>query len=212
MVLSRAGFEAVTAATSPDALRQLHKAQPDLAILDVNLGVWDGFELLKEIRRASQMPIIMLSGRDGEDDKVRGLELGADDYQTKPVSPRELLARVRAHLRKHGYAGDESPQIKTLFEVGPLTLNLDQYSATKDGRELKLTPTEFKLLHCLMAQPAVVVRNRDLLREVWGYDDLSDLNLVRTTVHRLRRKLDDDPNNPTLLHTIPGVGIMLKVA
>jgi DNA-binding response OmpR family regulator len=213
--LGRAGFDVLQAADSPTALALLRAEQPDLAVLDINLGAWNGFDLLKELRQRSGIPVIMLTGRDAEDDKVRGLELGADDYLTKPFGHRELLARIRAQLRRRGReapAAAPAALAETTLEVGPLVLNVAEHACTKDGRPLNLSVTEFRLLQYLMQHAGAVVDTRTLMRQVWGFDDPSGKDMVRVTVHRLRRKLEADPAHPRLLHTVPGVGVMLKPA
>jgi two-component system response regulator VicR len=208
--LRRAGLEVVAAYDAPGAHRLLETAAPDLLVLDINLGSWNGFDVLREMRRSSQIPVILLTARDAEDDKVRGLELGADDYLTKPFSHRELIARIRAHLRRQGQAWTAPAPATTLLQSGPLTLNMAEHRAAKAGQPLDLTVTEFRLLHYLMINAGAVVPTRAILRHVWGYDDPLGTDVVRVTVHRLRRKIEDDPAQPRLLHTVPGVGVMLK--
>ena len=206
----RAGLDALPAHDSPTALKILEREQPDIAVLDVNMGAWNGFDLLKDLRRRSRIPVIMLTARDAENDKVLGLDLGADDYLTKPFSHRELVARIRAHLRRRGEEWTPPTPAENLLEVGPIKINVAEHSATKDGRRLDLTVTEFRLLYFLMVNAATTVPTRAILKQVWGYDDPSGTNVVRVAAHRLRRKLEEDPTNPRLLLTIPGVGFMLK--
>ena len=207
--LRRAGFRTLPAYDSPTALRQLEEERPALAILDVNLGTWDGFELLKQVRQRTNIPVIMMTARSAEDDKVRGLELGADDYVTKPFGHRELVARIRAHLRRGGDISTP-PSGGGVLEVGPLTLNLSEHTAADDGRPVDLSVTEFRLLQYLMTNAGSVVPTRAILKQVWGYDDPNGTDVVRVTLHRLRRKLERDPAKPQLLHTVPGVGVLLK--
>jgi two-component system, OmpR family, response regulator VicR len=154
------------------------------------------------------MPIIVLSGRTSDDDKVRGFEAGADDYLVKPFSNRELMARIAAQLRRVRAIGEQTED-RVVLRVGPLTLNVAEHAADKDGRSLPLTATEFRLLHCLMDRASTVVPTKSLLREVWGYDDAAGRDALRVTLYRLRRKLEDDPPAAQLLRTVPGVGIML---
>ena len=208
--LKRAGFRIVAAHDAPSALNAFAAEQPDLAVLDVNIGPWDGFELLRELRRLSDLPIIMLTGRDREEDKVRGLELGADDYVTKPFSHRELTARIRAHLRRRGREGVASVPTPNELRVGSITLNPAQHAAENDGRPLALTVTEFRLLHYLMTNAGTVVPTRAILKQVWGYDDPGGTDVVRAAMHRLRRKLGEEPGRAGLLQTVPGVGVLLK--
>ena len=208
--LRRAGFQPLPAYDAPSALEQVKAQGPDLALLDVTLGPWDGFELLRELRRQSELPIIMLTGRDREEDKVRGLELGADDYVTKPFSHRELTARIRAHLRRPGQDWSAPKAEASQLSVGPITLSLAEHTVTKDGQPLALTVTEFRLLHYLMTNAGTVVPTRAILKQVWGYDDPGGTDVVRVTVHRLRRKLGEEPGRAGLLQTVPGVGVLLK--
>jgi two-component system response regulator VicR len=208
--LKRAGLEPVAAHDAAAAIRAYEERQPDLVVLDINLGASSGLEVLKDLRRRGQLPVIMLTALDSEEDKVRGLELGADDYLTKPFSHRELIARIRANLRRSGQESPARRAPETRFEVGSITLNLAEHSVTKAGQLVSLTVTEFRLLHCLMANAGTVVPTTTLLKQVWGYQDPGGSDVVRVTVHRLRRKLEQDPSRPNLLHTIPGVGVLLK--
>jgi DNA-binding response OmpR family regulator len=208
--LKRAGLQPIAAHDAASAMRQYEERHPDLVVLDINLGNSNGLDVLKELRRRGQVPVIMLTALDSEEDKVRGLELGADDYLTKPFSHRELIARIRAQLR-HVQNGQRTRRnSETRLIVEPITLDLAKHSVTKAGQAVSLTVTEFKLLHCLMPNAGEVVATAMLLREVWGHPDAGGPDVVRVTVHRLRRKLEDDPAKPRLLHTIPGVGVLLK--
>ncbi|MDQ3808984.1 MAG: response regulator transcription factor [Chloroflexota bacterium] len=209
--LQRAGLEPIQAHDGSTALRLCRESEPDLVVLDINLGGSSGLDVLRELRRESKLPVIMLTALDSEEDKVRGLELGADDYLTKPFSHRELIARIRAQLRRSGQ--DWQPRRRasqTRLQVGPITLDLAEHSVTKAGQLVSLTVTEFRLLHCLMSNAGTVVPTSTLLKQVWGYPDPGGSDVVRVTVHRLRRKLEADPTRPTLLHTVPGVGVLLK--
>jgi DNA-binding response OmpR family regulator len=209
----RAGFSPVIAHDSPTALRHFDADRPELVVLDINLGAWNGLDLLRELRRnATRVPIVMLTALDSEEDKIRGLELGADDYITKPFSHRELIARVRAHLRRLGQEVPEADSGPRTLRSGPLELNVGEHVVTLDGKRVDLTVTEFRLLQALMRDAGSVVSTRVLLKRVWGYDDPTATDVVRVTVHRLRRKLGDDATTPRLLHTVAGVGVMLKAA
>ncbi len=206
--LTRGGLETIVAYDPATAMQNIGKDSPDLVLLDVNMGPWSGFDLLQQIRGRSTVPIIMLTGRDAEDDKVMALDFGADDYVVKPFSHRELLARVKANLRRHksdtptGSAGE-------LLKIGDLTLDSRRHEVRKGRKLLKLTPTEFKLLRCLMLNPNAVVPSGTLLEEVWGYHDPGAGAVLRATTHRLRNKLEADPGDPKLVRTIPGVGVIL---
>ncbi len=209
--LRRAGLDPIAAHDSGSALRLFEERRPDLVVLDINLGASSGLDVLKQLRRRASLPVIMLTALDSEEDKVRGLEAGADDYLTKPFSHRELIARIRAQLRRSGQDWPTRRAPETRFEVGSIVLDLAEHSVTKAGQPVSLTVTEFRLLHCLMTSAGRVVPTAELLKQVWGYQsDPGGSDVVRVTVHRLRRKLEQDPARPTLLHTIPGVGVLLK--
>jgi DNA-binding response OmpR family regulator len=208
--LKRAGLEPIAAHDAAAAVRLFEERQPDLVVLDINLGAASGLEVLKDLRRRSQLPVIMLTALDSEEDKVRGLEAGADDYLTKPFSHRELIARIRAQLRRSGQEWPVRQAPQTRLQVGSITLDVAEHTVTKSGQPVSLTVTEFRLLHCLMTSAGTVVSTAALLKQVWGYHDPGGSDVVRVTVHRLRRKLEQDPARPKLLHTIPGVGVLLK--
>jgi DNA-binding response OmpR family regulator len=208
--LKRAGLDPIGAHDAVTALRLFDERTPDLVVLDINLGASSGLDVLRDIRRRSALPVIMLTALDSEEDKVRGLEAGADDYLTKPFSHRELIARIRAQLRRSGQEWPVRRAPETRLEVGSITLDLAEHSVTKSGQAVSLTVTEFRLLHCLMSSAGSVVPTGTLLKQVWGYNDPGGSDVVRVTVHRLRRKLEQDPARPRLLHTIPGVGVRLK--
>lgn len=207
--LKRAGLDPIGAHDAVTAMRLFEARNPDLVVLDINLGASSGLEVLKDLRRRSQLPVILLTALDSEEDKIRGLEAGADDYLTKPFSHRELIARIRAQLRRSGLERSVRRAPETRLHVGSITLDLAEHSVTKSGQPLSLTVTEFRLLHCLMTNAGAVVPTGTLLKQVWGYNDPGGSDVVRVTVHRLRRKLEEDPARPQLLHTIPGVGVRL---
>ena len=207
--LGREGYEVLQAYDSPTALRLIEEERPDAAVLDIAVGPWNGLDLLKTIRGRSNIVVIMLTGRADEADKVRGLEYGADDYITKPFTYRELIARLRAQLRGAGRRAPEAATpVASSLRVGPIYLDSAKHVATKRGLPLHLTATEFRLLHYLMANAGTVVKTRTIMKQIWGFDDPSGRDTVRVTMHRLRRKLEDDPTNPQLLQTVPGVGIL----
>ena len=208
--LRRAGLEPIAAYDGASALRMFDERRPDLVVLDITLGMSSGLEVLKEVRRRASLPVIMLTALDSEEDKVRGLEAGADDYLTKPFSHRELIARIRAQLRRSGQEWPVRRPPETRLEVGSIKLDLAAHSVSKAGQQVSLTVTEFRLLHCLMTNAGRVVPTNDLLKQVWGYQDAGGSDVVRVTVHRLRRKLEQNPARPNLLHTVPGVGVLLK--
>lgn len=212
--LRRAGFEMIPAYDGPTALDYVDAQPPALVVLDVNLGHGNGFDVLREIRRRHAVPVIMLTASGTEDDKVRGLELGADDYLTKPFGHRELIARIRARLRDvHTTAATRvATGHGARLVVGPLTLSPADHTATRDGRPLDLTAMEFRLLQCLMEHAGAVVPTGTLLRQVWGYDDPEGASVVRVAVNRLRRKLGEAGADQSLIRTVYGVGLMLQTS
>jgi DNA-binding response OmpR family regulator len=212
LTFRRAGLTAATAHDGESGTRLFHAERPDVVVLDINLGTSDGFEVLREVRRTSRAPVIMLTARDAEDDKVKGLELGADDYVTKPFGHRELVARVRGLIRRSGHDLPGDATAPRVMSVGPLMMDVARHVATREGEKLELTVTEFRLLHALMREAGTVIPTRRLLKQVWGYDDPGSSDVVRVTLHRLRRKLGDDPAEPRLIHTVAGVGVMLRPA
>lgn len=206
--LRRAGFTTF-AATDPTALLKLLKdKQPDLLLMEVDLGAWNGLDVLKSVRQVSDVPVILLTARSSEDDTVLGLEQGADDYVLKPFSHRELIGRIRAQLRRRERAVAAAAPA-TVLQAGSVSLDVTRHTTVHDGHPVNLTRTEFRLLRCLIANAGRVVPMRALLKEIWGHDR-SDPDVVRSTVCRLRRKLDDDPTTPRLLRTVRGVGVMLS--
>ena len=210
--LVRAGYTVVSAHDAPAGLKLLNDDAPDLAVLDVDLGRTSGLDLLRTLRQQSDLPVIMLTGLSAERDKLKGFELGADDYLTKPFSHHELLARIRARMRQRGRAVAAPDAPPALLQLGPLALSSAEHTATKAGQSLNLTVTEFRVLHYLLAHAGTVVPTRELMKHVWGFDDRSGNDAVRVAVHRLRRKLEDDPAHPQYLHTVPGVGVLLRAA
>lgn len=209
--LSKEGFEVVAAFDGEEALEKFEQENPDLMLLDLMLPKIDGLEVCRQIRKTSDVPIIMLTAKDSEIDKVLGLELGADDYITKPFSNRELVARVKANLRRVNAAPAAKPEEnKNEIGVGALTIHEDAYMVTKRGEEIELTHREFELLHYLAKHLGQVMTREHLLQTVWGYDYFGDVRTVDVTVRRLREKIEDTPSHPTWLMTRRGVGYYLK--
>ncbi|HTP40673.1 MAG TPA: response regulator transcription factor [Steroidobacteraceae bacterium] len=206
--LRQAGLPVVQANSYGTALAVFRDEQPDLAVLDINLPGGSGFELCAALRRESPLPIMMLTVRGEEADLVRALELGADDYLTKPFSPRTLIARVRALLRR---AGAESGQRQPPTSVGDLQLQLETLTLRiGPERELRLTPLEARLLQLLFANAGQVVPTERLLLHVWGHRGGGDRQLLKQLIHRLRQKIGDDPERPRWLETLPGIGYRLR--
>lgn len=213
--LSKEGYEVVTAFDGREALAQFVAEDPDLIILDLMLPELDGLEVAKEVRKTSHIPIIMLSAKDSEFDKVIGLEIGADDYVTKPFSNRELLARVKAHLRRTenielALADESAAERSNSLKIGELEILPDAYVAQKRGQELELTHREFELLFHLATHIGQVMTREHLLETVWGYDYFGDVRTVDVTVRRLREKIEDTPSRPEYILTRRGVGYYMK--
>ena len=205
--LEREGYEVVQAFNGQEALAVARQAHPDLVILDLMLPKLDGFAVCRELRRISMIPIIMLTAKAEELDKVLGLELGADDYVTKPFSPRELLARVKALLRRASAQPLPGPRE---IRSGELAINLDRYQVTKGPRTIDLTFREFELLKYLALHSGQVFSREVLLEKVWGYEYFGDSRTVDVTVRRLREKIEDDPSNPRYVQTRRGVGYFFR--
>ena len=200
--LSRAGFQVTTAGDGREGLVRARHDPFDVVVLDVMLPSLDGFEVCRELRRQSQVPIVMLTARSDTVDVVTGLELGADDYVTKPFELPELVARVRAVLRRSRASEPTEPTIR----AGDLEIDPAGFAVRKDGMALALTATEFRLLLELARHPGMVLSRDVLLARVWNYDYLGDSRLVDVAVQRLRAKIESDPALPRLIATVRGVG------
>jgi DNA-binding response OmpR family regulator len=200
--LEHAGFAVVMAADGPSALAAIGAHKPDLLVLDLGLPGPDGLEVARFIRRSSTMPIIMLTARDAELDRILGLEIGADDYVTKPYSPRELVARVRALLRRSELAAEPTERI----EAGGLTIELAAMSVEADGRKVELTPTEFALLAALARYPGRVFTRSQLLDAIHGLTFEVYERAIDAHVKNLRHKLEPDPGRPRYVLTVYGIG------
>ena len=205
--LQKEGFRTMEAFEGEEALEMARKYNPDLILLDVMLPKLDGFAVCKRLREWTQCPIIMLTARVDEVDKVLGLELGADDYITKPFSIRELTARVKANMRR--IAPEERPVSQgdgNIIKSDGLVINCERYEVKRDGKPIELTLREFELLKFLALQPEKVFSRETLLEKVWGYEYYGDVRTVDVTVRRLREKVEDDPGNPKYVMTKRGVG------
>jgi DNA-binding response OmpR family regulator len=200
--LEQAGFQVVTASNGREALFAAREHQPDLIILDLMMPVMDGFTFIREYQREGTTPIIALTARMDEMDKVLGLEMGADDYITKPFSPRELVARVRALLRRAGSPQSES----NLLRAGDLVLNRDARFVVVDGQEWELTPMEFGLLETLMSNPGRAFSRMELLERTQGFAYDGYERTVDVHIKNLRKKIEEDPGNPNYVLTVFGVG------
>ena len=206
--LEKEGFHVITAFDGEAALSMVHNEKPDLIVLDIMLPIKDGFSVCREIRSSCDTPIVMLTAKEMEMDKVLGLELGADDYVTKPFSAREVTARIKAILRRSSVRNSE--QDKGTIIVGKITVDRDEVQVYNEGRPVELTLREFNLLVFLMLKPGYVYSREQLLDQVWGYDYIGDDRTVDVTVRRLREKLEKDPAKPEYIHTKRGVGYFFR--
>ncbi|ALJ31176.1 response regulator YycF [Apilactobacillus kunkeei] len=210
--LEKEGYDVVVAYDGEEALQKVEEESPDLIILDLMLPKVDGLEVAREVRKTRDMPIIMVTAKDSELDKVLGLELGADDYVTKPFSNRELVARVKANLRRQSSNdnGQVSDNENKDIKIGDLVIHPEAYTVTKRGENIELTHREFELLHYLAQHIGQVMTREHLLQTVWGYDYFGDVRTVDVTVRRLREKVEDNPSHPIWLITRRGVGYYLR--
>jgi two-component system KDP operon response regulator KdpE len=203
--LSSQGFRVVTAGGGEEALRIAEQQRPDIAVLDIVMPDMSGLEVMRKLRERSGIPIILLTAKDNDADKVRGLEMGADDYLVKPFNPEELSARVRAVLRRSvGLSNTEN-----LVRAGDVEIDLNRRLVKKSGEIVTLTRTEWMLLQHLAANAGKVMLNTELLSKVWGPEYRDDLQYLRVWVSRLRSKLEPDPANPTIIKTLQGIGYLL---
>lgn len=201
--LTASGFDVIAAATAAEAHTAFTQAQPDLVILDLGLPDADGKTVISAIRRKGQVPIIVLSARDNEAEKIDALDLGADDYLNKPFGIGELLARIRSTLRRSAL-----PILPSMSEltIGRVTVDISRHQVSKGGVAIHLTPKEFELLTLLMRHAGKVITHRQLLKDVWGPANVSDSQYLRVFIGQLRAKLEDNPADPALILTEPGVG------
>jgi len=205
--LEAEGYHYHESVTASDGIVQAAARRPDLILLDLGLPDCDGLEVIREVRQSSQLPIVILSARGREKDKIAALDLGADDYIEKPFGVGELLARIRAALRRSGPAGQDGGVVR----FGRIELDADKRTVRVEGEEVHLTPNEYKLLQVLIKYPGKVLTQRQLLNEVWGPNHLDQAQYLRVYVAQLRRKLEADPARPKHLQTEPGVGYRLVV-
>ena len=207
-MLRREGFDAVVAASGPDALAEFDRGGADIVLLDLMLPGLPGTEVCRALRTRSSVPIIMLTAKDSEVDKVVGLELGADDYVTKPYSARELVARIRAVLRRQGEPAE--PSVEGVLQAGPVRMDVDRHVVAVDGEPVALPLKEFDLLEILLRNAGRVLTRGQLIDRVWGSDYVGDTKTLDVHVKRLRAKLEPDPANPRYLLTVRGLGYKLE--
>lgn len=202
--LMKEGYEYISANDGEEGLELFNKENPDLVLLDIMMPKMDGYAVCKKIREKSDVPIIMLTARADEVDKVLGLEMGADDYVTKPFSNRELMARVKANLRRT--APSNNTQSAKGESFGDLQIDFDRYEVYKNGEPINLTLREFELLTFLATQKSQIFTRETLLQKVWGYEYFGDVRAVDVTIRRLREKIEDDPGKPKYIITKRGIG------
>ena len=208
-LLGKEGFQVTTAATGNEALRKFDQGGIDLVLLDLMIPEISGTEVCRQIRAKSRVPIIMLTAKDSEVDKVVGLEIGADDYVTKPYSSRELVARIRAVLRRNSGEGvDNEPGVMT---VGSIRMDIDRHQVAVNGIPVSLPLKEFELLEFLMRNAGRVLTRMQLIDRVWGSDYVGDTKTLDVHIKRLRAKIETDPANPTLIQTVRGLGYKMEL-
>lgn len=212
--LVKEAYQVETAYDGIDGLAKALSCGADLVLLDIMLPGMDGFEVCRKIRETSNVPVLMLTAKEEEVDKVLGLELGADDYITKPFGMRELIARIKANIRRQNIAAGVSAEQQTaeIKTFGALEIDMNRYEVRKNGSVLELTLREFELLKYLAEREDKVFSREQLLEEVWGYEYYGDIRTVDVTVRRLREKLEDDPANPQYIMTKRGIGYYFRRA
>jgi DNA-binding response OmpR family regulator len=203
------GYEVLTASNGFDALEQVEAQEPDLVVLDILMPKKDGFETLKELRRFSSVPVIILSAKGTNADKIKGLNLGADDYLAKPFSPDELVARIEAVRRR--LASEGKRKIRDQLSVGDLVIDFKKRLVIIRGKETRLTRIEWLLLSELAQNAGSLMLYSDLLTRIWGPEYRDDIQILRTWISRLREKIESEPNNPRLIRTIPKTGYIIDL-
>jgi two-component system KDP operon response regulator KdpE len=205
--LKASGYEVLTAESGSEAIAQVQAQEPDLLILDVIMPGMDGFETLKQVRAFSSVPVIILSAKEDNADKIKGLKLGADDYLAKPFNPDELVARIEAVRRR--LAPAENRKVIDFITLGHITINLKNHLVIVDGKEIQLTRIEWLLLSELARNTGKLMFYGELLTRIWGPEYRDDVQILRTWVSRLRHKIEQGSNHPPLIHTIPKTGYMI---
>ncbi|MDR1271463.1 MAG: response regulator transcription factor [Clostridiales Family XIII bacterium] len=210
LYLENEGWTVISACNGTDALALAQDGHIDLAILDIMMPGLNGYELTRKLRAASNMPILILSAKGRESDRILGLDMGADDYMAKPFNPLEIVARVRANLRRYYKLGGVVSTDNGILAVGGLTLNLQAMSVSCDGADVVMTPTEFKILSQLMSQPGRVFTKVQLYENVNGKWFESDDNTMMVHISKMREKIEKDPRNPRYIHTVRGLGYKVE--
>ncbi|GGF14871.1 DNA-binding response regulator [Halobacillus andaensis] len=207
--LEKEGFEVTHAIDGEEGLQQFQDTDPSLVILDLMLPKMDGMELCRRMRSKAMMPIIMMTAKGSDTDKIVGLGIGADDYITKPFSPSELVARVKAHIRRYRYYS-EPPNQQQSLKFGNLIIDPNEYKVTLNGQVIDLSAREFKLLHVLASNRGQVFTKDQLFDKVWSYDHMGDYNTLTVYIRKIREKIEHDPSNPVYIKTVWGVGYKFK--
>lgn len=212
LYLESSGYRVLCAPDGATALDLARTESIDMAVLDIMMPRMNGYELTRELRAISNMPILILSAKNTDNDKILGLELGADDYLTKPFNPLEIIARVKANLRRFYQLNPTSPVLpgSNVLLLGPLRLDLDAMSLTKNGAPISLTPTEYKILSCLMRAPGRIFTKVQLYEAVSGTYFESDENTMMVHISKLRDKIEDDPRHPCFIKTVRGLGYKIE--
>ncbi len=211
LYLAKEGFAVEQAADGAEAILKAQQLKPDLIVLDIMMPVLDGMEVCRQVRKFSQVPVIMLTARTEDEDRIMGLELGADDYLAKPFNPRELVARVKAVLRRMAHAGEEPVGKDAMLSFAQLTINRQEYVATSSGHTVQLTAKEMDLLWHLASHPGRVFSREQLLESIWGYEYFGDTRTVDTHIKRIRQKLEVRDDSPWDIKTVWGVGYKFEV-
>ncbi|MBI3974151.1 MAG: response regulator transcription factor [Chloroflexi bacterium] len=209
-ILRREGYEVIVAYDGEQGWKRFQEDHPELVVLDANMPQIDGLEVCRRIRDVATTPVIMLTARTDEADVVRALDLGADDYITKPFSPRQLVARVKAVLRRAQIGLSAGVPSGEELKAADLTLDLRTRTLRRDAEEIRLTPLEFKILHYLMLNRGRVLTSSAIVEHVWGFSGAGNEDLVKVHVFRLRQKIERDSQKPDYIRTVPGVGYLLK--
>ena len=210
LYLENEGYHVLTAENGQVAMKLIQEHTVDLAVVDIMMPMMNGYELIREIRQTMNIPIIVLSAKAEDSDKIIGLRIGADEYMTKPFNPLEILARIEANLRRYYELGSEVGKGNAILQVADLVLDLDQIQLTKRGRPISLTPTEFKIISKLMRQPGRVFTKAQLYESDSGIIFESDENTMMVHISRLRDKIEDDPKNPQYIITVRGLGYKIE--
>ena len=211
LYLTKEGFAVIQAADGAEAILKAQQLKPDLIVLDIMMPVLDGMEVCRQVRKYSQVPVIMLTARTEDEDRILGLELGADDYLAKPFNPRELVARVKAVLRRMAHSGEEMASKDAILTFAQLTINRQEYAATSSGHTVQLTAKEMDLLWHLASHPGRVFSREQLLESIWGYEYFGDTRTVDTHIKRIRQKLEVQDDSAWDIKTVWGVGYKFEV-